>query len=274
MRAIACMGNYAKVPYYFEKLDIRVFCLEELCYCLKENAFLLGSEIMQDSLLKFISNECDVPALARELYPLVHKRGSVSTFVSMILEYVGFYSQEEIQQVEKILKQGAHLSEYEKRKVQIDYMVEKKRYSLALEEYTQLYRQMPKGVEAGRVLHNMGVVYTHMMMYDKAAEAFWQAYELNRDSLSMVAYLGAKRFVLTDQEYIDFVAGLPEHYSEELELEKLLDGASEQWEDSPGYMGLIHMQEWRQEGRINRYEEECEMILENLKKEYRSSMQI
>ena len=273
MRAVACIGNYAKVPYYFEKLDIRVSCLEELCYCLKENAFLLGNEIMQDSLLKFISNECDVPELARELYPLVHKKGSVSTFVSMILEYVRFYSPEEIAQVEKILKQSAHLSEYEKRKVQIDHLVEKKRYSLALDEYSNLYQQMPKGPEAGSVLHNMGVVYTCMMMYDKAAEAFRQAYELNHNSLSVVAYLGAKRFVLTDQEYIDFVAGLPEYYAEEMELEKMLEDANERWEDSSEYMGIVHLQEWRQEGRFHKYVEESESILESLKKEYRNSMQ-
>ena len=99
--------------------------MEELCCCLKENAFLLGTDIMQDSLLKFISNECDVPQLARELYPLVHKRGNLSTFVTMILEYVGFYSPEEIRQVEKVLKQGANLPDYEKQKIQIDYMVEK-----------------------------------------------------------------------------------------------------------------------------------------------------
>ena len=273
MRAIACIGNYAKVPYYFEKLDIRVFCLEELCCCLKENAFLLGSEIMQDGLLKFISNECDVPELARELYPLVHKKGSVSTFVSMILEYVRFYSPEEISQVVKILKQSAHLSEYEKRKVQIDYLVEKKRYSLALEEYTELYQQMPQGPESGSVLHNIGVVYTQMMMYDKAADAFWRAYELNRSNLSMVAYLGAKRFVLTDQEYVDLVAELPEYYAEEMELERLLEEANERWEDSAEYMGIVNMQEWRQEGRMQKYETECGSILENLKKEYRNSMQ-
>ncbi len=272
MRAVACLGNYAKVPYYFEKLDIRVFCMEELCYCLKENAFLLGTEIMQDNLLKFIANECDVPKLARELYPLVHKKGSVSTFVSMILEYVGFYSQEEISQVERVLKQGAHLSDFEKRKVQIDYMVEKKRYASALEEYEQLYESMPKSVGAARILHNMGVVYANMMRYQKAAECFLQAYEISGNEDSFIAYLGAKRFELTDREYVDFAAGLPQHYANELELEKILEQAGENWENSPGYMGILNMKEWREEERLNQYEAESRMILENLKNEYRSSV--
>ena len=272
MRAVACLGNYAKEPYYFEKLDIRVFCMEELCCCLKENAFLLGTEIMQDSLLKFIANQCDVPQLSRELYPLVHKKGSVSTFVTMILEYVGFYSQEEIRQVERVLKQGAHLSDFAKRKAQIDYMVEKKRYASALEEYEQLYENMPKSVEAASVLHNMGVVYAHMMMYQKAGECFLQAYELGGNEESFVAYLGARRFELTDREYVDFAAELPQQYANEMALEKILEQAGENWENSPRYMGILNMKEWRNEERRNSYEKESRMIMDSLKNEYRSSV--
>ncbi len=274
MKAIACLGNYAKVPYYFDKLDIRVFCMEELCCCLKENAFLLGAEIMQDSLLKFIGNECDVPQLARELYPLVHKKGNVSTFVSMILEYVGFYPPEEINQVEQVLKQGTHLSDYEKQKIQIDYMAEKKKYASALEEYERLYASMPKDLKAAAILHNMGVVYANMMMYKKAAERFLKAYEISGVNASFVAYLGAKRFELTDREYVDFVAELTDQYANEMELEKLLEQVNEAWENSAGYLGMVNMKEWRQEGRINKYEEESEMILENLKNEYKSSVQL
>jgi len=274
MKAIACLGNYGKVPYYFEKLDIQVFCMEELCYCLKENAFLLGNEIMQDSLLQFIAQECDVPQLAQELYPLVHKKGNLSTFVAMILEYVGFYSPEEIRQVEETLKQSAHLSDYDKQKIQIDYLVEHKKYSIALEEYERLYESMPKDSLAGAVLHNMGVVYARMMMYQKAAVTFLKAYELGGSNASFIAYLGAKRFELTDREYVDFAAGMAEQYANEMELEKILEEVYEQWENSPEYLGMIHMKEWRQEGREGKYREECELILNNMKKEYRSSVQM
>ena len=60
MKAIVCLGNYAKTPYCFEKLGIYVYSMEELSYCLKENAFLLGMEIMEDALLRFIDMECGV----------------------------------------------------------------------------------------------------------------------------------------------------------------------------------------------------------------------
>ena len=41
MKASLCVGEYCENAYNVEGLDIRVYSMEELCYCLKENAFLL-----------------------------------------------------------------------------------------------------------------------------------------------------------------------------------------------------------------------------------------
>lgn len=125
MKASLCVGEYCENAYNVEGLDIRVYSMEELCYCLKENAFLLDLSIMNDKLVDWIGEECKVWELAKQLYPMVHKQGSLSVFVVTILQYVGMYDPEEILQVEQVLKQGAGLSNLEKRKSQIDYMVEK-----------------------------------------------------------------------------------------------------------------------------------------------------
>ena len=69
-------------------------------------------------------------------------------FVVTILQYVGMYDPEEILQVEQVLKQGAGLSNLEKRKSQIDYMVEKRKYAADLEE--QLRNRMEHMIELRR----------------------------------------------------------------------------------------------------------------------------
>ena len=99
-----------------------------------------------------------------------------------------------------------------------------------------------------------------------------QAYELNGNEESFVAYLGARRFELTDREYVDFAAELPQQYANEMALEKILEQAGENWENSPRYMGILNMKEWRNEERRNSYEKESRMILDSLKNEYRSSV--
>ena len=51
MKASLCVGEYCENAYNVEGLDIRVYSMEELCYCLKENAFLLDLSIMNDKLV-------------------------------------------------------------------------------------------------------------------------------------------------------------------------------------------------------------------------------
>ena len=96
MKASLCVGEYCENAYNVEGLDIRVYSMEELCYCLKENAFLLDLSIMNDKLVDWIGEECKVRELAKQLYPMVHKQGSLSVFVVTILQYVGMYDPEEI----------------------------------------------------------------------------------------------------------------------------------------------------------------------------------
>ena len=148
MKASLCVGEYCENAYNVEGLDIRVYSMEELCYCLKENAFLLDLSIMNDKLVDWIGEECKVWELAKQLYPMVQKHGALSVFVVTILQYVGMYDPEEILQVEQVLKQGAGLSNLEKRKSQIDYMVEKRKYAADLEE--QLRNRMEHMIELRR----------------------------------------------------------------------------------------------------------------------------
>ena len=46
MRVSVCVGEYAKTPYCVPELGINVFSMEELCYCMKENVFLLDFSII------------------------------------------------------------------------------------------------------------------------------------------------------------------------------------------------------------------------------------
>ena len=91
-------------------------------------------------------------------------------FVVTILQYVGMYDPEEILQVEQVLKQGAGLSNLEKRKSQIDYMVEKRKYAAAIRGYDMLLetwnhleqegKELPAGKVRAAILHNKGVALT------------------------------------------------------------------------------------------------------------------
>ena len=283
MKASLCVGEYCENAYNVEGLDIRVYSMEELCYCLKENAFLLDLSIMNDKLVDWIGEECKVWELAKQLYPMVHKQGSLSVFVVTILQYVGMYDPEEILQVEQVLKQGAGLSNLEKRKSQIDYMVEKRKYAAAIRGYDMLLetwnhleqegKELPAGKVRAAILHNKGVALTGLMFYDKAAYYFNEAWKTDPDREHLDAYLAAKRMELTEDAYVAFTAQNPENYTESLELEKRIEQFEREWEQQPEYRQLRLRGDWRVNDRV-KYDAENERLTQALKNSYRTSVSV
>ncbi len=277
MRARACLGIYSQNAYYFERLDIPVYCMEELAFCLKENAFLLDTEIMNDALLQFIGSDCQVPELARELYPMVHQKGSLSVFVSTILNYVGFFEKKTVQQVENTIRTGSGLTDYEKQKLQIDYLAERKKYDVALEAYDTLIQTIeaeeghaPANTEVlANLYYNRGVVYAGMLLYRQAAASFRRSYDIKKDRGAMLSYFFAKRMELSEQEYVDLVAKHPECHETSLQVERRIEELELQWRETPVCVGLEHMRQWRVMGENLKYYEESEQIVDALKEEYR-----
>lgn len=278
MKARLCLGVYATNAYRFEGLGLSVYCMEELSYCLKEHAFLLGPEIMSDELLHFIGSECQVPELERELYPMVHRKGSLSVFVATILNYVGFFEEKDIRQVEDTVRLGSGLSDHEKKKRQTDNLLEKKKYYDAIEAYNQLIARMEAEgkTDAGMgdfvadLYYNRGVVYANLLLYKQAAESFRESYNLKKDNETLRSYFYARRMELSDHDYVALVARHPECYEISMQVEQKLKELAGQWEESPESMGLTNMRRWRTTGDNHKYYEECDQIVRIIQEDYRN----
>lgn len=282
MRVSVCVGNYASTPYCVPGIEINVYCMEELCFVLKENAFLLDFSVMNDGLLDWIERECGLKELTRVLHPMIHKQGSLSTFVVTILKFVGLYDEQTVAEAEQVLKQGAGLSSIEKKKSQVDYLVKKKKYILAVKGYDSLIEKWQENVEEGEILpaaeclasiwHNKGVALAGLMIYEKAAECFFRAYEMERKKDFYRDYLAAKRMALSESEYISFAAENAGGYELTLELEKDMERLTDEWEQQPEYLRLYAHRELRTGGRKQKYYEENEMLTQTLKDSYRKSV--
>lgn len=282
MRVTLCVGNYATTPYYIAGLEVPVSSMEELCFCLKENAFLLDMSIMRDELVDWVDRECGLPALAKELHNLIHRQGTLSLFVTMILEYVGFYDAAEIGEVEKILHQGAGLSNIERKKGQVDYLVRQKKYEAAVRGYDGLLAvwtedeqtggELPASKVKGAILHNKAVAQVGMMLYDDAAKNFKAAYETDGDIAHHKAFLAAKRLELDENGYIAFAAEQTIGYEHTLELERKMDRLLEDWKLQPEFQELLAVRECRRNGQIQQYLDKNAELIGNMKNRYRSSV--
>lgn len=279
MRVSISVGEYSENPYFVAGLEMPVYCVEELCYCIKENAFLLDAGFMNDSLVDWLENKCGLKDLAKMLYPMVHKQGSLSTFVCAIMEYTGLYESAVIRSVEQVLRTGAGLTGIAKRKSQVDYLAGRKKYASAIRGYDSLLakwqeqekegKELPAASDRAAILHNKGVALAGLMFYAQAAECFQEAYETEKLPRYRMDFLAAKRMELSPEEYVAFAAEQTEDYLNTLELEKTMERLKGDWEEQEEYRRLCTRREWRMSRERQHYYDENERLTQALKESYR-----
>ena len=108
------------------------------------------------------------------------------------------------------------------------------------------------------------------MLYDRAAECFRKAYELEQREGYCMDYLAARRMLLSEEEYVAFAAEHKELYQYSLKLEKKMEQYIQEWEQQPDYLRLYNRRELRGGGDIQKYCEDSERLTQVLKDSYRN----
>ncbi|MDE6845934.1 MAG: hypothetical protein K2J99_09235 [Lachnospiraceae bacterium] len=273
---ILATGEYASKPYFVEKFYVNLYSIEELCYLLVDRAELLDQDMMQRDLVQWMDEQCGLNELAHTLYSLLNQNGSLVAFVGTILEYVNLYPEEVIAQTEQTVKSNEGLNPYERKKAKADYMLQNRKYFMALKQYYSLLEQMPETdkILRGAILHNMGVTCTGMFMFKQAADWFMQAYGQDRNEESLEMYLASLRMYYEDKEYITFIADHPEYHDASLRVERRMEQASGQFEGTDENRMLFTLQVFKEEGSSTggsdvQYYQEIEKLTVSLKEQYR-----
>ena len=60
-RVYLCLGQNAELPYYFEKAKVHIWNIEELCYLIRENAWIMEPELLTKELIDWVAQQCGLP---------------------------------------------------------------------------------------------------------------------------------------------------------------------------------------------------------------------
>lgn len=271
-RVYLCLGKNAEVPYYFERARAHVWNVEELCYFLRENVWLLEPALFSRELCSWVGEQCGLKELSLKLYTAVEKEGTAEAFLKVLFSYTGYCSAQDLERMEKVLKVSASASDLERQKARGDYFLENGRYVLAMREYEELLARAGAAEPSlrGRVLHNLGVAQARMFWFEKAAISLEQAWKLTGRAETACQYLAAKRFLSSPQEYVAFLAERPDLYQASLQLEKQVEQCETAWADSEDARLCSHAQEARRDGAAHICEEMVEKRVKPLQEEYRN----
>ena len=151
---------------------MNIYSIEELCYYFVKDAYILDNDIMDLGLCDFIADELELTEIAEALRSLILRGASLGQFVTSLLEMTGYLEEEELLSIKQVLVDNASLSFAMKRKKRADNLLEAKKFTRAIDEYRYMLNRMKKSDDPemySLILHNTGVAYARLFMYDKAS---------------------------------------------------------------------------------------------------------
>lgn len=271
-RVYLCLGKNAEVPYYFERAKIHVWNVEELCYFIKENAWLLDAGVLGGELTQWVGQQCMLPELAAKLTAAGREEKPVQAFVRTLFSETGYCSMEDAAQVDKILQINESAGSLERARARGDYFLDSGKYVMAIREYEELLQGLT-GMEpafSGRVYHNCGVAYARLFLFERAAALLEKAWRLLRTKETAQQFLAAKRFALGEQGYVDFLADCPDLYQESLALEERIQQTEDGWRKSEDAAFMLQVADARRNGEAHRAQQMLAGRIEELEEAYKN----
>lgn len=184
-----CHEPIAALPYYVEGIGINLYSMEELCYYIMGNTFLLDKSIMNEELCTWVEKQMGLFKLAETLRDLIRQQGALSDFVSAILTWTGYCTTKEVQDILFTIRQMEEKTDFECNKIRADQLMEKHKYLAGIYEYKRLL-DSPEAKEAsallvGNIWHNLGTAYARLFLFEEAAHCYEKAYSLNESRESL-----------------------------------------------------------------------------------------
>lgn len=214
-----CNEPIATLPYYIEGISWNVYSLEELCYYIENNTYLLEKDFMTEELCTWIGKEVKNLTLAEQLRDIMHMDGRLSEFVLTLLVECGYCPKDTIKEIVRIVQEMEEKSDFECNKVRADRLMEKEKYLSSIYEYKRLLDSNEAGEQSkellGNIWHNLGTAYARLFLFQEAIHCYERAYDLNDNPESLKECLMAHRCLSDEIGYE--VAAQKYDVSEELQ---------------------------------------------------------
>ena len=121
---ILCHDRHAAQPYEITRIHCRIFTIEELCYYLCNNLYLIDYTIMNEQLCDWLDEELGMEVLASELKDVLRLHGSVEKFVLTILKSSRIYREPEMIRIQNVLEHLKNQKDIERQKFKGDNLLE------------------------------------------------------------------------------------------------------------------------------------------------------
>ncbi len=202
---ILCHDKHATHPYEITRIHCKIFTLEELCYYLCNNLYLIDYTIMNEQLVTWLKEELEMTDLAGALYDVIRLKGSVEKFVLTILKSSKIYREPEMIRIQNVLEHLKNQKDIERQKYKGDNLLESGEIEEAILVYQAILNaEKDESVDAkfyGKIYAGLGAAYGKLFLYQESAKMYDRAYQICADKELLKPYLYASYKYMSMEEY-------------------------------------------------------------------------
>ena len=209
-----CTVKMAEHPFYIDSVGVSIYSIEELCFFLKENLYLIDKSIMNSSLCDWVRDELGLKTLSRKMSEAMERPDKdVSYFIMPVFAEIGYLSGKGLHALREELTRVQVGPEDERSKIRADYLVQSGRYTAAITAYRKILTRNSSPSSLGAqfyasVWNNLGCAYALQFRYRNAADCFLSAWKLVRSREMMRKYVSTLPLFLDEKEYRDTLESL------------------------------------------------------------------
>lgn len=202
---ILCHKKRARQPFEIVRVHRKIYTIEELCYYLWNNIYLIDYTIMNEQLCAWIETELELEQLAEELRDSLYNHNSIEHFVMLIFRKSAIYTNFELNQIQSMLEHLKNLKDVERQKYKADNLMSCQAVEAAILVYRGILRrekdETVDGRFYGKVYACLGSAYGRLFLYKEASEMYEAAYQICEDEKMLKAYLYTCYRYMSKEEY-------------------------------------------------------------------------
>lgn len=168
-------------PYKLPETDINIYCIEELCYYIYNNTYMITTEFFTRELIDFLENELGLVSLGQKLKRGIDYNEHFVDLVMHIMNSCNYYNSDEKSRFAKNLEQISNKSPAGRIKARADMLLNSKKYASAITAYSLILEKNEISKEEdyySNIVNNIGIAYVNMFEYEEAIKYFKRAYSM------------------------------------------------------------------------------------------------
>ena len=276
-RVILCSGKRAENPFVMKASGRKVYTVEELCYCLRDELDTLDGDVLGQELAVFLGKELGLSDRAETLRKLIDGNSDLKSRLVVVLCSSDLYTAPEINDICEEFERNLNMTPLSRAKKIADRHLAEGRIKTALAAYREILSDERIGElgdsELSTIIHNCGVIKMRLGYPEEAASLFLRAYAHSDEKETVRCYLLALKLLGDEERYIKEAMRLFDNGEMLKTLEDEISELLERFEESGGLDGVERLRTLMEENRPGEFDRIAHEQIAELKTSYRADIE-